>query len=300
VACLSFYGSIIFRFHKIYRHFQAEIDTLTSIYLRQKLWNIQMIDSGVYRAYYVNMKRFPGLKLAFFDIDGTLLRRDFDGTLSVKSRAINYAAATVFGLQDADYTKILGKRLYGLTDKLILKTFLGKCGIAESQYYLRETELFAVIDDYFEKNNNASDVAGYYPLPGVLDFLNFLKADNVRLGLVTGNIRKHSIWKLEPSGLIDYFTTGGFGDDAESRSGIMQAGLARNGDIPIASVCHFGDSPADLEAARDCGIKAVAITENGGGTHSRDELKTVAYGLIVDAWDEIKQIGDYLNGEKER
>jgi phosphoglycolate phosphatase-like HAD superfamily hydrolase len=244
------------------------------------------------------MKRFLNLKLAFFDIDGTLLRRNFNGTLSVKSRAFNYAAAAVFGLKDADYTKTLGKWLYGLTDKLILKTFLGDCGIDESQYYLHEADLFNAIDDYFENNKDTSDVAGYYPLPGVIDFLNCLKAEKVRLGLVTGNIRKHSLWKLEPSGLNAYFSTGSFGDDAESRSGIMRAAIERNADISIASICHFGDSPADLEAARDCGIRVVAITEKGGGTHSSEELETIGYGLIIESWTAIDIIARYINGIK--
>jgi phosphoglycolate phosphatase len=255
-----------------------------------------IVDYNATDLYYVNMtsKLFPNLKLAFFDIDGTLLRRDFDGTLSVKSRAFNHAVDAVFGIKDADYTKILGKRLYGLTDKLILKTFLGELGIDENRYYLNETALFLAIDDYFSKNRDGSDAAGYYPLPGVLDILQRLKSENIRLGLITGNIRKHSLWKLEPTGLIGYFTTGGFGDDAESRREIMQTAMARNPDIAACDICHFGDSPADLEAARDCHIKSVAITDLGGGTHSRDELAPIGYGLIIDGWTEHEKIARYL------
>lgn len=253
-----------------------------------------MIDYGVRSAYYVNMMTFPNLKLAFFDIDGTLLRRDFDGTLSLKSRAFNHAVATIFGVKGADYTRVLGKRLYGLTDKLILKTFLAELGIAEDSYYSRENNLFLAIDEYFLQNHNASDIAGYYPLPGVIDFLKLLKAENIRLGLVTGNIRKHSLWKLEPAGLYDYFATGGFGDDAETRREIMSIAIGRNPDIDLDQICHFGDSPADLESARDCHIKAVAITDIGGGTHSRDELKAVGHGLIIDSWTALDQIAGYL------
>ncbi len=240
-------------------------------------------------------KLFPNLKLAFFDIDGTLIRRDFDGTLSVKQRAFNHAVESVFDIKGADYTNILGKRLYGLTDKLILKTFLGKLGIAESQYYLRETDLFLAIDDYFSMNRDTSQEQGYYPVPGIPDLLNRLKTENIRLGLITGNIRKHSLWKLEPIGLNGYFTTGGFGDDAESRREIMQTAIDRNPDIAAPNICHFGDSPADLEAARDCHIKSVAITDLGGGTHSRDELAIAEYGLIIDGWAEHEKITRYLS-----
>lgn len=257
-----------------------------------------MFDYTVPYAYYVHMAKrlFANLDLAFFDIDGTLLRRDYNGGLSVKSRAVNYAAATIFGLEGADYTKILGKRLYGMTDKLILKAFLAEFGIDEKIYYQREEEIFAAINDYYDKHRNGSDNAAYYPLPGIIDFLQCLKDEGVRLGLVTGNIEKHSRWKLEPSGLDRYFVTGGFGDDAETRDDIMMAAIKRNPDISILGICHFGDSPADLEAARQCGVKGVAITDIGGGTHSREELEAVNYGILIDSWDDRQKIAEYLNG----
>ncbi len=236
------------------------------------------------------------MKLAFFDIDGTLLRRNNDGRLSVKSRAVNYAAATIFGLEGADYTKILGKRLYGMTDKLILKAFLQEFGIGEEEYYRREIEIFRVINDYYDRNRSGNDSAGYHLLPGVADFLGQLRDHRVRLGLVTGNIEKHSIWKLEPAGIARYFTTGGYGDDAELRGDIMKAAISRNPDIGIDRICHFGDSPADLEAARECGLRAVAITSEGGGTHSREELEAVGYGILIDGWHEQDAIARYLDG----
>lgn len=233
--------------------------------------------------------------MAFFDIDGTLLRRDFDGALSVKSRAVNYAVAEIFGLDGADYTKILGKKLYGMTDKLILKAFLAQFGISEKEYYRRENEIFLVINDYYDKNRNRADSAAYYPLPGIVQFLQRLKTEGVRLGIVTGNIEKHSRWKLEPTGLSEFFTTGGFGDDAESRGDIMRAAIGRNPDIRLDQICHFGDSPADLESARECGLKAVAITDKGGGTHSRKELEGAGYGILIDSWSEQDSIFRYIN-----
>ena len=118
----------------------------------------------------------------------------------------------------------------------------------------------------------------------------------MRLGLVTGNVEKHSFWKLEPTGIAGYFTTGGYGDDAETRSDIMIAAINRNPDIGIDRICHFGDSPADLEAARECGVRAVGITSEGGGTHSREELEAVGYGILIDGWHEQEIISKYLSG----
>ncbi len=234
------------------------------------------------------------MKLAFFDIDGTLIRRDFDGTLSLKSRSFNYGIKKAYDL-DIDYTKILGKRIFGLTDRSIIKKTLAEIGIDSKRYYDGEDRLFDAIDEYFEKNYPHENNGGYHQLPGIRNFLQILIANGTRLGLVTGNIKKHSDWKLDIAGLNDLFTTGGYGEDAEERWEIMSCAIKRNSDIDQHNICHFGDSPPDLEAAQKCSIKAVAITDKGGGTHSRDELQSVGYGLLIDSWNQIDQIRDYLN-----
>jgi phosphoglycolate phosphatase len=241
---------------------------------------------------------FGKLKLAFFDVDGTLIRRDFQpGNLSLKSKAFNYATETVFGLKGFDYTKILGKRIFGLTDRSILKTTLSQIGIDEAEYRSKENELFVAIDNYFERYVKSETETGYYRLPKIRELLEKLKAARVRLGLVTGNIKKHTDWKLKICGLEGYFTTGGFGEDAEYRTDIMRIGIKRNPDIQPDNFCHFGDSPPDLVAARECHIKAVAITDKGGGTHFREELEEIGYGLVIDNWSEIDPIAKYLSSD---
>lgn len=255
-----------------------------------------LVDQRVSVRYYVNMRdrSFTNLSLAFFDVDGTLVRRDYSGNLSLKTRAFNFAAETVFGLKGFDYTKILGRGIFGLTDRSIIKTTLSRLSISESEYYAREDELFLAIDDYFEKHVSHENDAGYYQIPGVADFLKLLLSENIRVGLVTGNIKKHALWKLEICGFDNVFTTGGYGEDAELRSHIMRAALERNSDIPLDRICHFGDSPADLIAAQECQVRAVAISSLGGGTHDRAELAATGYGLIIDSWLESASIGSYL------
>ncbi len=99
---------------------------------------------------------------------------------------------------------------------------------------------------------------------------------------------------MEIGGFDGYFTTGGFGDDAENRSDILAAGIKRNIDIPLENICHFGDSPPDLIAARDCGIRGIAISDKGGGSHTHEELAAVGYGLVIDSWLDIAAIKNYL------
>lgn len=234
------------------------------------------------------------LKLCFFDIDGTLIRRSGKGGQSLKTRSINYALETVFGIEGIDYMSILGKRIYGMTDSLIMRAAVAQHGIDTDRYRRKEPELFKSIDRYFDAHLERGGNNDYVRISGVVEFLDYLKTQNIRLGLVTGNIKKHSDWKMINVGFDSYFETGAFGDDADERWKILTIALSRNDDIPVQSICHFGDSPADLDAARRCGIKAVAICDKGGGTHSREELEEVGFGIIIDSWHERDIMEEYL------
>lgn len=235
------------------------------------------------------------LKLCFFDIDGTLIRRGSSEGQSLKTRSINYAMRKVFEIPDIDYISILGKRIYGLTDITIMKMALAEYGVDSGRFYKNLENLFVAIDEYFKTHEDDSSRGEYVRLPSINAFLSYLAERKVRMGLVTGNIKRHSLWKMKNAGFDGYFETGAYGDDAENRWEIMTVALERNKDIGRGSICHFGDSPADLDAARRCGIRAVAISEKGGGTHSRAELEAVGYGLVIDGWHQTDLIEKYLS-----
>ena len=48
-------------------------------------------------------------------------------------------------------------------------------------------------------------------------------------------------------------------------------------------------------AASKFGIRCVALTDKGGGTHTREELESVGHGLVIDSWSEIAKIKRYLS-----
>lgn len=234
------------------------------------------------------------IKLGLFDIDGTLIRRNSQDGLSLKSRSFNYAIETVFDLKNVDYTSMLGKRIYGLTDKKVLKLTLSELGVSERQYQENEEKLFVAGNEYFENHRLENGIPDYTPLPGILEFLEFLRSKNIRLGLMTGNIKRHSCWKLSDAGFDGFFTTGAYGEDAENRWEILSIAIERNGDIPVSQICHFGDSPLDLEAARSCNVKGIVVSDRGGGTHSVQELEAIGYGLVIDTWRDLRAIEEYL------
>jgi len=190
---------------------------------------------------------------------------------------------------------VLGRKIFGMTDISIMKAAAAHHGVDDQKFYENLDNLFAKIDLYFEKHMDSGGNNDYSRLPGISEFLTYLRENRIRLGLVTGNIRRHSEWKMENAGFDNYFTTGGFGEDAEIRSEILQIAIDRNPDIMKDLICHFGDSPPDLMAAKDCGIRAVGITEKGGGTHSRADLEKIGHGLIIDSWSEKDLIMQYLS-----
>jgi len=234
------------------------------------------------------------IDLAFFDIDGTIIWRISNDGINLKSSCFNHALNSVFELDNVNYLKILGKKIYGQTDRSILKLTLLKLGFKNDDYYQNEDKLFEAVDDYFEKYQRQLQFKQYKRIPGAFEFLNILNDKRIRLGLVTGNIKKHSDWKMKGVELDSFFTTGGFGDDGETRDQILEFALNRNDDIAKSRICHFGDSPQDILAAEKFGLKVVAICDKGGGTHSRNELAEIGYGLIIDSWYEIDKIESYL------
>ena len=233
--------------------------------------------------------------MAFFDIDGTIIWRTSKSGVNLKSSCFNHALKAVFGLDGVSYLTILGKKIYGQTDRSILRLTLLELGYTDDDYYQNEEKLFAEVDNYFEKYQRKLQYGEYKRIDGAFEILEMLQNKNIRLGLVTGNIKKHSDWKMMGVGYDRFFTTGGFGDDGESRDDIMRTALERNNDIPSDRICHFGDSPQDITAARNFNLKVVAICDIGGGTHTRDELEKFNYGLVVDSWYEIDLIVSYLN-----
>lgn len=99
------------------------------------------------------------------------------------------------------------------------------------------------------------------PLPGVrtaLDALRLLGAHNV---VLTGNVRTRAQAKLAAAGLADHFDWDGsrFGDMSMRRADLVED-LVRRSPGPVVII---GDTPRDVEAARDGGAAAVVAVATG-------------------------------------
>ena len=94
-------------------------------------------------------------------------------------------------------------------------------------------------------------------LPGIAALLEGLRGrEDVRIGLLTGNIRAGAKAKLGHFGLYEYFAFGGFGDDHFDRDDVAREALAAvhlhcNGAAHADRIWVIGDTPLDVQCSSD-------------------------------------------------
>jgi phosphoglycolate phosphatase len=99
------------------------------------------------------------------------------------------------------------------------------------------------------------------PIAGVSEVLSHLQARGALLGVATGNLQVIGWLKLERSGLRGFFQFGGFSDGYEYRTDVFRATVEemQRHTHPAASVCVVGDTPSDIQAARDNDLDVIAV-----------------------------------------
>jgi phosphoglycolate phosphatase-like HAD superfamily hydrolase len=234
------------------------------------------------------------VNIVTFDIDGTLVRRHPNAS-TLKVEAIDYAFDQVLHISDFHYLNYLQPDMYGMTDRSIMRRLMKRLGADGDLLDVELDSLFAAMFAYFDSHPEHQAVTDYYVLPGVIDLLEALKRRDYQLGIATGNFRKFADWKLNGSGIGAYFSFGGYGDDAETRSAIIAAALKRAADSDNFKACHFGDTPVDIEAAHASGILAAAVSKQAGATFESQVLFNAGADLVIDSWHDIDKILTFLN-----
>lgn len=195
-----------------------------------------------------------------FDIDGTLLNSR-DG---VHYHAFHHAVRDVFGVNSS----IDGVPVHGNTDIGILRAVLQRGGISED--VIAERLPLALQHMCEEVRQNAAEIRVEL-CPSIADLLRRLHAAGKLLGIVTGNLEAIGWAKVSAAGLREYFSFGSFSDRHEKRADIFRHGIAeaRRRLGPAARVYVVGDTPRDIEAAREVGIPVIAVAT---GIFTRDDL----------------------------
>jgi phosphoglycolate phosphatase len=200
------------------------------------------------------------MKLLLFDIDGTLLKTEGVGRLSV-CQAANDAFAV-----DEDLS---GITVAGNTDGRIFREILSKHGLSPTQENIDRLK-----DRYLERLSDNLRTRPGCVLPGIVELLDAVDAIPCAKGLLTGNIERGARVKLGNYGLSIRFEFGAFSDDSTDRNELgpfaktrAEAKYGRTFDSK--NIFVIGDTPRDIACGRAFGAQTVAVAT---GQYRSDEL----------------------------
>ncbi len=191
-----------------------------------------------------------------FDLDGTLLDSALPGVRAL-AWAVNRVVADG---REEDFPPDFCP--HGKTDPIIFDELfrrrLSRPPSAEEEARCRSL--------YIERLQHEVLVPGQEPrvLPGVAHLLERLSRTPMLIGLGTGNVEEGAFHKLRPTGLDRHFSFGGYGSDAPTRLGMLQAARKRAEAIrgkPLlpSSFAVVGDTARDIEAAKAFGAPVLAV-----------------------------------------
>lgn len=230
------------------------------------------------------------VKLALFDIDGTLLWTDGAGRTAIR-KALLAEMGTAGPIEDF--------RFDGKTDPQIVRDLmLG----ADHRYARSPHHIQAVCSRYLELLGTElqSGDRNVRPLPGVLHLLETLDArSDIVMGLLTGNLEAGARLKLSAAG-IDFtrFRVGAFGSDASDRTELPPIAAARaaalmDGRPAGDRIVIIGDTPADVTCGAGVGARAIAVAT---GSYGVDELYAAGAHAVFEDLSDTDRVVDAILG----
>ena len=127
-------------------------------------------------------------------------------------------------------------------------------------------------------------------MPGAIQALDRLSAENLPMGLCTGNLVGGARAKLNHGGMWDPFAPphfgGGFGSDAEERHDIVLVAIQRaqahiGQPLEPADVLIVGDTPRDVAAALAVGAPCLGVaTGRSSESQLRDAGATYTFATL--------------------
>lgn len=158
----------------------------------------------------------------------------------------------------------------GRTDREIARIVLRAHGVPDALIDERTSEWMDLSSAIHER------VFGEHPAPVAAPDADAVAArlrdEGADLALVTGNLERIGRTKVAAAGLGHHFAPGGggFGSDAEVRADLVRLARARaSRDHADHDVVVVGDTPRDIAAARDAGVRVIGVTT---GAHDAGAL----------------------------
>jgi phosphoglycolate phosphatase-like HAD superfamily hydrolase len=212
------------------------------------------------------------VSLVLFDIDGTLVRRAGPH----HRQALVDAVRSVTGVE----TTTEGIPVHGMLDPDILSRMMQAGGLNEPRIAEAMPSVIEAAQNLYEVS--VPDLRDR-TCPGAAELLEELHRRGVILALVTGNLTRIGWRKLHRAGLDSFFRYGAFGEMAPTRGGLARLAIEkarRDGLLgPSSSISLVGDARQDVEAARENGIRSIAVLT---GITPPEELEAARPDLLID------------------
>ncbi|CAA7624115.1 Phosphatase [Candidatus Terasakiella magnetica] len=224
----------------------------------------------------------PHLRLAVFDVDGTLV----DSQHNIVSAMTEAWDSLNLGMPRPDQVRrIIGLSLLDACSALLpwAPPTLHR-SVAEA--YKSAFQAMRLLPDHAE------------PLfPGVQEALDQLEAEGWLLGLATGKSRRGVESMLEAHGLRGRFVTIQTADDNPSKPdpSMLQKAAVDCGLDPC-DIAMIGDTSYDMAMATAAKTAAVGVS---WGYHSLDELRKAGAQVVLDTFDNLSEVLEALTGEYE-
>ena len=220
------------------------------------------------------------MRLFLFDVDGTLIFAHGVGRL-----ALTKAMQEVYGVTP----KFENYDARGKTDPQIVSAVMRGAGVPADVIAQRLGSCFEI----HARHLNAL-IDGGHPvrtMPGIPELVRALSGrEDALVGLLTGNIEQGARAKLRPTGLAPYFRVGAYGSDDADRRRLPaiardRARVLTGQTIPFERIVIIGDTPLDVDCARACGARCVAVST---GQHSDEELAACSPDLLFPDFSNVE------------
>lgn len=220
------------------------------------------------------------IKAIVADMDGTITKFNLD-YMNTRQRILEELDKKNLRTPDMNDQLSLFIVLGKLKDRLDVNTFEALRG--QVYGYLEEMELKA-----------ATDVTLY---PGVMDTLQKLRSNSIKIGLVTNNGRKGteltlSRYRLE--NLFDAVVTRDDCDDMKpAAEPVLKVLTALN--VTPGEAILIGDGVMDIVAARAAGVLSIAVAT---GSFTSDHLLEAEPDYLLGSINDLPTLIDSLNAEE--
>ncbi len=146
---------------------------------------------------------------------------------------------------------------------------------------------FRILNEVFEPYEiNAAEIAELRE--GVREVIEFLKSHSIKLAIATNNSRKSvelCLKKVMMDTFFDVIVTRDDVIDLKPNGKMILETVKRLG-LEVSEVIHIGDTVHDILAAKEAGVRSIAIT---GGAHDVELLKASKPDYLVNSFKEIPQ-----------